>query len=61
MGKCNLKGADINQIAAIRWKCSNTEAAQRLQTEAQTYGPRQLRVRNKEKKEIRQPGLGGTI
>jgi hypothetical protein len=47
MGKCGFKGADINQIAALRWKCSNTEAAQRLQDQAKTYGPRQLRVRNK--------------
>ena len=49
MGKCNLKGADINQIAAILWNCTNTEAAQRLQEQATTYGPRQLKAHNKGK------------
>jgi hypothetical protein len=51
MGKCNLRGADINQIAAILWKCTNTQAAKRLQDEAGKYGPRQLMLgaRNKGK------------
>jgi hypothetical protein len=51
MGKCGFKEADITQIAALLWHCSNAEAAQRIQEQKEKYGPRQLKARNKGKEE----------
>ena len=46
-GKCGFMGADINQIGAYLWGCTNREAAERIQAQAKKYGP--PRIRNKAK------------
>lgn len=49
-GKCGFQGADINQIGAYLWDCTNTEAAQRIHAQAKKYGPPRVRNKAKEKK-----------
>jgi ribosomal protein S27AE len=39
VGKCGFQGADINQIGAYLWGCTNTEAAKRIQRDTKKYGP----------------------
>jgi hypothetical protein len=59
VGKCGFQGADINQIGAYLWDCTNTEAAQRIKAQAKKYGP--PRIHNKRnKKKVHRLGLVGS-
>jgi hypothetical protein len=48
-GKCNLRGADMCQIGAIIWNCTNFEAAKRIFENRHKYGRKQ-ETHNKGKK-----------
>jgi hypothetical protein len=51
IGKCNLKGADICQVAALLWQCTNKEALKSVYANREQYGPKQLlETRNKVRK-----------
>jgi hypothetical protein len=37
IGKCQFTGADLCQLAAMHWRCSNEEARQRISTDPGRY------------------------
>jgi hypothetical protein len=49
-GRCNITGADISQIGAIIWNCTNTEAAKRIYNDRAKYPRRKTWARVGRKK-----------